>query len=137
MSKVAPNISSLAGPVVGARLIMHAGSLKRLASMPSGTVQLLGAEKSMFRHLKDGSRPPKHGILFTHPLVHNAPPWQRGAIARALAAKICLAARADAYSRSDVSELLRTQIEKRLAEIRKQHAVPPKRPAGRAKKRRR
>lgn len=137
MKEVAPNISALTGPVIGARLIMHAGSLHRLASMPSGTIQLLGAEKAMFRHLKDGSRPPKHGILFTHSLVHAAPPWQRGAIARALAGKICLAARADTYSRNDISELLRTQLDKRVVEIRKQHAAPPKRPPKKWKKGRR
>lgn len=135
MREVAPNTASLAGPVIGARLIMHAGSLHRLASMPSGTIQLLGAEKAMFRHLKDGSRPPKHGVLFTHSLVHGSPPWQRGPIARALAAKICLAARADAYSRNDISGLLSEQLEKRVAEIRKQHASPPKRPRRQSHKR--
>lgn len=138
MKEVAPNLSAIAGPVIGARLIMHAGSLRRLATLPSGTVQLLGAEKAMFRHLKEGSRPPKHGILFQHPLVHSAPYWQRGAIARALASKICLAARADAYSRSDISAVLRSQLDRRLAEIRQQHASPPrKKPAGKGKRRRR
>lgn len=127
MKEVAPNISALVGPVVGARLIMHAGSLHRLASMPSGTIQLLGAEKAMFRHLKEGSRPPKHGVIFTHPLVHNAPPWQRGAISRMLASKLCLAARADAYSRNDISGLLKEQIDRRLVEIKKQKPSPPRR----------
>ncbi len=106
---------------------MHVGSLRRLASLPSGTIQLLGAEKAMFRHLKEGSRPPKHGILFTHPMVRNAPGWQRGAISRALAAKICLAARADEYSHNDISVLLKQQLEKRVAEIKKQRPSPPKR----------
>jgi len=137
MSHVAPNISSVAGPVVGARLIMQAGSLKRLASMPSSTVQLLGAEKAMFRHLKKGSKPPKHGILFQHMLVHTAPQWQRGAIARALAAKICLAARADLYSRNDITALLKEQLDKRVAEIRKQHATPSRKAPGKTKTRRR
>lgn len=141
MKEVAPNVSALVGPVIGARLVMHAGSLHRLASMPSGTVQLLGAEKAMFRHLKEGSRPPKHGVLFTHPLVHNSPPWQRGAIARLLAAKLCLAARADAYSHNDISGILKEQIEKRLAEIKQQKHSPPKRkgsnPTGRALRRKR
>ncbi len=137
MAQVAPNISSIAGPVVGARLIMQAGSLKRLASMPSSTVQLLGAEKAMFRHLKKGSKPPKHGILFQHMLVHAAPQWQRGAIARALASKICLAARADLYSGNDLSALLREQLDKRVAEIRKQHSSPSKKAPGRPKTRRR
>ncbi len=137
MKTVAPNISSLAGPVLGARLIMQAGSLQRLASMPSGTVQLLGAEKAMFRHLKEGSRPPKHGILFQHPSVHVAPPWQRGAIARALASKLCLAARADAYSHNDISGILKEQLERRIVEIKKQHASPPRRPSGKKGRRRR
>jgi len=135
MNEVAPNISALAGPIIGARLIMQAGSLLRLASMPSGTIQLLGAEKAMFRHLKEGSKPPKHGMLFQHPFVHNAPAWQRGAIARALAAKICLAARADAYSHNDISGLLKEQLERRVAEIKKQHAAPPKKGPGKKKKR--
>lgn len=137
MREVAPNITVLVGPVVGARLIMQAGSLKRLASMPSSTVQLLGAEKAMFRHLKKGSDPPKHGILFQHPLVHSAPVWQRGPIARAMAAKVCLASRADMYSKADIAESLKEQLDRRITEIRKQHAAPPRKPSGRGKKRRR
>jgi len=134
MREVAPNVSVLAGPIIGARLIMKAGSLKRLAVLPSGTVQLLGAEKAMFRHLKEGSRPPKHGLLFAHPLVHNAPPWQRGAIARALASKLCLAARADTYSHNDISPILMDQLEKRVLEIKNQHPTAPKKPSGRDRK---
>jgi len=137
MREVAPNVAEIAGPVIGARLIMLAGSLQRLATMPSGTVQLLGAEKAMFRHLKDGSKPPKHGVLFQHPWVHGAPGWQRGAIARALASKICLASRADAFSRNDISGILKKQLDSRIAEIRKQRAAPPKRHPGRKGKRRR
>lgn len=137
MKEVAPNVCAIAGPVIGARLIMQAGSLHRLASMPSGTIQLLGAEKAMFRHLKEGSSPPKHGILFQHPYVHSSPTWQRGAIARALASKLCLAARADAYSRNDISVLLKEQLDRRIAEIRKQHASPPRKAHGRMKKHRR
>lgn len=137
MKEIAPNVSALAGPLIGARLIMHAGSLGRLAKLPSGTVQLLGAEKAMFRHLKEGSRPPKHGILFQHPIVHNAPGWQRGAIARALASKLCLAARADAFTRNDISALLKAQLEKRVAEIKKQHPASPKKVLGKRTRQRR
>ena len=137
MKEVSPNLSALAGPIIGARLIMQAGSLHRLASMPSGTIQLLGAEKAMFRHLKEGSKPPKHGILFQHPWVHSAPPWQRGPIARALASKMCLAARADAYSHNDISAVLKEQLEKRITEIKKQHASPQRKAPGKLKKRRR
>ena len=134
MRQVAPNVASLAGPIIGARLIMQAGSLKRLASMPAGTVQLLGAEKAMFRHLKKNTRPPKHGIIFQHPLVHKAPPWQRGPIARALAAKLVMAARADAYSGNDISDGLKKQLEQRVEEVRKARPSPPKKRAGNRRK---
>ena len=134
MIVVAPNVAAIAGPLIGARLIMQAGSLGRLASMPSGTVQLLGAEKAMFRHLKKKTRPPKHGILFQHSLVHNAPGWQRGPIARALASKVSMAARADAYTHNDISASLLEQLDARVEEIRKQRKAPPKKPAGKRRK---
>ena len=135
MHEVAPNVSELAGPIIGARLIMKAGSLHRLSILPAGTIQLLGAEKAMFRHLKEGTRPPKHGLLFAHPLVHNAPPWQRGAIARALASKLCLAARADAYSHNNISAILLDQLERRVVEIKNQHPMPSKKASGQGRKR--
>lgn len=134
MRVVAPNVATIAGPLIGARLIMHAGSLRRLASMPSGTVQLLGAEKAMFRHLKKKTRPPKHGILFQHSLVHTAPGWQRGPIARTLASKVSMAARADAYTQNDISTSLLEQLDARVEEIRKQRQAPPKKPAGKRRK---
>ncbi|UCE92122.1 MAG: NOP58 family protein [Methanobacteriota archaeon] len=137
MRVVAPNVASVAGPLIGARLMMHAGSLKRLASMPSGTVQLLGAEKAMFRHLKKKTRPPKHGILFQHSLVHTAPAWQRGPIAMALASKVSMAARADAYTQNDISTSLHEQLDARIEEIRKQRRSPPKKAAGKRRKGRR
>ena len=137
MNSVAPNITALTGPVIGARLIMQAGSLRRLASMPSGTIQLLGAEKAMFRHLKKKAKPPKHGMLFQHPLVHNAPPWQRGPIARAFASKISMAARADAYTGSDIAASLKEQLANRVEEIRRQRPTAPKKPTGKRKKGRR
>ena len=73
MKDEAPNITAILGAAVGARILAHAGSLKRLASMPASTIQVLGAEKALFRSLKTGSNPPKHGILFQHASVHAAP----------------------------------------------------------------
>jgi len=67
MKDTAPNLSAVVGPSLGARLISLAGGLRRLASLPAGTVQLLGAEKALFAHLRQGKRPPKHGIIFQHP----------------------------------------------------------------------
>ena len=85
MDIVAPNVKELLTASVGARMIAKAGSLQRLATLPASTIQILGAEKALFRSLKTGANPPKHGMLFQHPLIHAAPKWQRGKIARAIA----------------------------------------------------
>ncbi len=130
MRSFAPNVSEIAGPIIGARLIDLAGGLERLARLPSGTVQLLGAERALFRHLKTKTKPPKHGVLFQHPDVHRSPYWQRGAIARAYAGKICIAARADHYSKRFIAGELRKDLEetlRRIKETRKEAPVPRKR----------
>lgn len=129
---LAPNVSALAGPMIAARLVTQAGSVEGLARYPAGTIQLLGAERALFRHLKTGSRSPKHGILFQHPLVHRAPPWQRGAIARAFAGKIAMAARADAYTHRDLAAALQASLERTVAEIRRRKETKPARPHGRS-----
>jgi len=133
MEEVAPNISTLTGPVLGARLISLAGGLERLARMPSSTVQVLGAEKALFKHIKDGIPPPKHGVIFQHTLVHNAPYWQRGKIARAFAGKISIAARVDATTGRDVSSDLNADLVKKVESIHKKFPDPPK---GKTRKRR-
>lgn len=127
MESYAKNVSYLIGPLIGARLLAKAGSLERLSYLPSGTIQLLGAEKALFRHLKEGSKPPKHGVIFQHPLVHKAPYWQRGRIARAFAAKVAIAAKMDYNSDVFLGEELKTTFLKRVEEIRKKHPEPPKR----------
>jgi len=123
MVQLAPNISAVLGTAVGARILARAGSLKRLATMPASTIQVLGAEKALFRSLKTGSQPPKHGLLFQHAMVHAAPRWQRGKIARAVAAKAAIASRVDFYS----GELNNTLLEKlniRVEEISKKYKNP-------------
>jgi len=112
---VAPNLSDLAGPVLAAKLIDKAGGLRRLAMMPSGTVQLLGAEKALFRSKKSGSRPPKHGLIFQHPYVHSKPKRLRGRASRTLASKISLASRADFFSGRDLRGLLRKELDEEQA----------------------
>ncbi len=138
---IAPNVSELAGPMIAARLVTLAGSVEDLARYPAGTVQLLGAERALFRHLKSGSRPPKHGVLFQHPLVHRAPPWQRGAIARAFAGRIVMAARADAYTHRHIAFDLQTGLDRTVAEIRRRKEEKPVRrargPSAHARARRR
>lgn len=128
MSGTAPNITVLAGPLVGARLISLAGSLERLSRMPSSTIQLLGAEKALFLHIKEGAPAPKHGVIFQHPAVHSSPPWLRGRVARALAGKIAIAARGDAMdSRPDgtLGGELREQFLGRVQSLRIEQPQPP------------
>jgi len=127
MDDVAPNIKALVGPLIGARLIALAGGLKEMARLPASTIQLLGAEKALFRHLTKGTKPPKHGVIFQHPLIHRSPWWQRGKIARALAGKLAIAARIDAYSGEYRGDELKRQLEQRVKEIKEKYPRPPKR----------
>ena len=127
MEAVAPNISGILGSSVGARILAKAGSLKRLASMPASTIQVLGAEKALFRSLKTGAQPPKHGILFQHSLVHAAPRWQRGKIARAIAAKAAIAARVDVYGEGR-NKTLFEKLNVRITEIGEKYKEPRERP---------
>jgi nucleolar protein 56 len=138
MHVVAPNITTLVGPLVGARLVSSAGSLKELARKPSSTIQVFGAEKALFRSLKTGADPPKHGVIFQVPEIHSAPYWQRGKIARVLAGKLSIAAKIDAYTKRAMGESLRAEFEERLEEIRRQNPeAPPPKPPKRPKKKRR
>ena len=98
MKETAPNVSQIAGIVLGARLLSMAGGLKNLAAMPSGSIQVMGAEKAMVKHLRSNAPSPKHGIIFSHPVLNTAPFKMRGKIARAFASAISLAARVDYYS---------------------------------------
>ncbi len=98
MELIAPNLNLIAGPMLGARLISIAGSLEKLAVFPSSTIQVIGASKALFKHLRARAPSPKHGVIYSHPLINTAPWWVRGKIARAVAAKLSLAARIDFYS---------------------------------------
>jgi nucleolar protein 56 len=119
MAKLAPNFSKMAGAVLGARLLASAGGLKQLAMKPGSTMQLLGAEKALFRHLKNRkSKGPKYGFIYGHPLVKKALPNNKGRMARALASKLALAARADFFgSKRDLAEEMLAGLEKRAKEL--------------------
>jgi len=122
--QLCPNMSKVAGPGVAAKLVAHVGSLARLARLPSSTIQVLGAEKALFKHLKNRKiKPPKHGIIFQHPKISGSPKAVRGRIARALAAKITLAAKADAFTKRDISGMLLEGFEKRYNEIMAAYAA--------------
>ncbi|RLF06199.1 MAG: C/D box methylation guide ribonucleoprotein complex aNOP56 subunit [Thermoprotei archaeon] len=140
MMEVAPNVRGLVGPLLGARLIALAGGLSKLATLPASTIQVLGAEKALFRALRTGSKPPKHGVIFQYPAIHRSPRWQRGKIARALAAKLAIAARIDAFTGEYKADELKAQLEQRIKEIKTLYAKPPRRPSpppGRRRGRRR
>ena len=125
MELIAPNTKELLSPLVGARMIAKAGSLERFAHLSSSTVQVLGAEKALFRSLKTGSSTPKHGILFQHPLIHSAPRWQRGKIARSVASKASIAARIDLYRKGEKDLSIADTLNARIVEIQRKYSQPP------------
>lgn len=120
MAQIAPNLRTVVGGLIGARLILIAGGLGRLARLPSSTIQVLGAEKALFRALKTRTRPPKHGVIYQYPDVRGSPRQLRGKIARALAGKIAIAARVDAMSGEFVGDRLAANLKARIANIRAQ-----------------
>ncbi|KAK6321014.1 hypothetical protein J4Q44_G00079900 [Coregonus suidteri] len=137
MSQVAPNLAALIGDVVGARLISHAGSLTNLAKYPASTVQILGAEKALFRviplpyappqseqppsaqrALKTRGNTPKYGLIFHSTFIGRAAAKNKGRISRYLANKCTIASRIDAFSEVSTcvfGDKLRDQVEERLS----------------------
>ena len=122
-----PSVSALVGPLLAARLCVEAHGRARLARLPSGTVQILGAEKAFFHHLKTGAPSPKHGHIFMHPWISRSPRWVRGKIARMLAGKISIAAKIDAFEGTAWTEDDVIKVEQRVEAIREAHKQPPPR----------
>lgn len=118
MAQVAPNLRAVVGGSIGARLISLAGGLEKLARQPSSTLQVLGAEKALFRSLRGRAKPPKHGVIYQYPEVRGAPWKQRGKISRALAGKLSIAARVDAMSGKFVGDKLVADLKARIADIK-------------------
>jgi len=117
MGQVAPNLATLIGDVVGARLISHAGSLTNLAKAPASTVQILGAEKALFRALKTRGNTPKYGLIFHSSFIGRAGAKNKGRISRYLANKCSIASRIDAFSEDSTTVFgskLKEQVEERL-----------------------
>ena len=137
VEETCPNMCALLGGPLSARMISLSGGLERLTTLPSSTVQLLGAEKAMFRHLKSGKRPPKHGIIYQHPEVHRAPYWQRGNIARALAGKVLIAAKIDQYHGEFRGDVLNQEFMARVEDVKRRYPEPPKKPQKKGKPRNR
>merc|ERR1719253_1973128 len=120
MAAIAPNLTHLVGELVGARLISHAGSLMNLAKHPASTVQILGAEKALFRALKQKKNTPKYGLIYHASLVGQSAPALKGKISRVLAAKLSLCARVDALGdqvEPSLGKEFKEYVEKRLSTL--------------------
>ncbi|MGB9719128.1 MAG: NOP5/NOP56 family protein [Candidatus Anstonellales archaeon] len=119
--EICPNATEIAGGRIVAMLIAHAGSLERLSKMPASTLQVLGAEKALFKHLRSRAKipPPKHGILFLHQWISKAPKKVRGKLARTIAAKLAIAFKVDYGKGKFIGDKLREQIDKRRRELLK------------------
>lgn len=116
MQKYCPNVMELAGVTIGAKLMELGKGLKHLALLPASTIQLLGAEKALFRHIKTGARSPKYGIIINHPLIQNAAKASKGKAARMLADKISLCARLDYFKGEFKAKEYRKELERKLAQ---------------------
>ena len=116
MEDVAPNLSDVLGPMLGARLIARAGGLDRLARLPAGSIQVMGAGEALFKHIREGTPSPKHGFIYRHPLIAGAPKRLRGKMSRMIAGRAAIAARVDAYSGE--RKALDAEVKARAARLR-------------------
>jgi len=126
MEKLAPNINAIVGSLIGAKLIAKAGSMKKLAYMPASRLQLLGAEKALYRFLKTGEKRPKHGLIFQWNHIRSAKVYHRGKIARVVAGKIGVAAKVDYFNGEFIGDRLAEVIELKIKEIKLKYPNPPK-----------
>ena len=132
--ELCPNMSEVGGADIAAKLVSHVGSLRKLAFLPASTIQVLGAEKALFKHLRNPRiAPPKHGIIFQHPRISSSPKAVRGKIARLLANKLCLAAKADAFTKRSLSPQLKKDFDEHYAQIMKAYEAGKAKKAGEAK----
>jgi len=121
MRKIAPNLSEIVGEKIGARLLEKAGSLEKLASYPSSTIQVIGAEKSLFKALSrirkgKKAKVPKHGVIFQHPYIKSLPKKKRGKMARFMANKIAIAVKID-YFRGELDEMLGEEVRRKYEQL--------------------
>lgn len=120
MKQIAPNVTEIAGGVIGAKLISAVGGLERLAKATASKIQVIGAEKAMFRHLKMGAKPPKYGVIMQHPYISEASRDSKGKLARTLAAKISICAKVDFYSKGKIiAKEIKKELEERAKRLKK------------------
>lgn len=125
MEGFAPNLNAIVGSLVGAKLVAKAGSLKKLAYMPASRIQLLGAEKALYRYLKTGEKQPKHGLIFQWNQIRGSKPWNRGKISRIISGKIGISAKLDYFKGDFIADVLSKDIEEKILEIEKKYPKPP------------
>jgi len=116
--KAYPNLSALLGPILATKFISQVGSLERLSKLPSSTLQLIGAETALFKHLKFGKKCPKYGFIYQHPIMQGIDNKAKGKLARFFAGKIELAVRADLYTKNDLSKELISDLDKKKQELK-------------------
>lgn len=126
MEKTAPNINAIVGNLIGAKLIAKAGGLKKLAFMPASRIQLLGAEKALYRFLKSGEKRPKHGLIFQWRQIRSSKFHQRGKISRLIAGKLGIASKVDYFGGDFIGDVLAKEIEEKIKEIELKYPKPPK-----------
>ena len=119
LKEVAPNLREIAGSMIAAKLIEASGGLEKLARMPSSTIQLLGAEKALFRYLRGRGRSPKYGFIFMSSYIQKAPKKKHGKVARLLAAKLSIAAKLDYFGKEFRGKELKEDLEKKIREVLK------------------
>jgi len=124
--RILPNTTYLTESKIAAELLSRAGSMERFANMPASTIQLLGAEKALFKHIKFGSRPPKYGVLFKLPAIGNARKDIRGRLARTYAAKIGIAIKADHFSKNFIADQLKETLDESVKRITESPVVEKK-----------
>ncbi|WP_414836985.1 hypothetical protein [Candidatus Nanohalococcus occultus] len=116
--EVMPNLSKLLDPILAAKVIAIEGSLEGLAKEPASTIQMLGAEKALFRYLRGEGTPPKHGVIFEHTFVSDLPEDKRGKMARFLGNKAAIAARLDVYGDKDKGKSLRDEAQEKYQSLK-------------------
>jgi nucleolar protein 56 len=119
LKKSCPNLLEVVGSTLAAKLIRHLGSIQRMAMTPAPVIQIVGAEKALFRHLAKDSRSPKYGLIFAHPLISNVGGKGRGKMARAIGDKAAIAVRIDFFKGKFIGDKLREDLEKKAALLRK------------------
>jgi len=118
LKEIAPNFSALLDPILAAKILAAAGSMEKLSKLSSSTIQLIGAEKALFRHLKRKGKAPKYGLIFNSNWIQSVPDENKGKAARILAAKLMTAARIDFFGQRDDSARLKAELQKEIKELK-------------------